>query len=551
MDSKKNRATWYRKVSQFHVMALCLFCLPLISITAQEALLSTAENYYEFLSLTGDTERPYLNYRTLSDSTWSLTGEGANIWSGNNLGTTRTISDSVRFRVYGPELFSSYNSAQPYGQNDGALWQGKGLNTSLTGGARIEAYGFEITIKPQISYSQNRSYDIVAPAYSAAAYAGKADTYGYYGITWIDAPQRFGNDPVYNFSWGDSEVRYSWKTLTVGFGTQSIWLGPANINPILHSNNAAPYPKLDLGLRRQTVSVFDHDLGDIESRIWWGRTTESDFFDNNSSNDHNLITGLTFSYAPSFPRGLTLGFHRTMLSKWNSMNASSIFTLIVPKMSSDAGRDENDQRASLTASYVIPSVGFEIYAEWARNDYSPSKDYILRYPFHTQAYTIGLSKAFTISPGSLKGLVAFELTNLESSRDYEIIATGTTFYAHHKILQGYTNEGQWLGAGIGTGGNSQNILFSLYYPRGENTLSFTRTNPDLDHVWFSSGGAEREIEIRVDLSASLSGKYWCTKNVSMLYDVSVTDAENYDYSPNSKSIHRYNVGLQFGAAYNY
>ena len=41
-----------------------------VTAGAQEVLLSPTENYYEFLALNGSLERPYLNYRTLSDSDW-------------------------------------------------------------------------------------------------------------------------------------------------------------------------------------------------------------------------------------------------------------------------------------------------------------------------------------------------------------------------------------------------------------------------------------------------------------------------------------------------
>ena len=137
---------------------------------AQEALKSTEEEYYNFLSLTGAAERPTLNYRTLSDSEWQVTDEN-HIWKDNNLGTKRTLYESdstetnwftagidrsVKLKLYGPEWFNSYNTKAPYGQNDGALWQGKGYNTSLTAGARLEAFGFEATFKPQVSWSQNR-----------------------------------------------------------------------------------------------------------------------------------------------------------------------------------------------------------------------------------------------------------------------------------------------------------------------------------------------------------------------------------------------------------
>jgi hypothetical protein len=119
---------------------------------SQEALKSHEEDYYDFLALQGLTERPALNYRTLSDSLWAIDGDAAHPWRDRNLGTTRFFfNDALRLKIYGPGLFMSANTAAPYGQNDGALWQGRGFNTSLTGGFRLEAYGIEATFKPQLS----------------------------------------------------------------------------------------------------------------------------------------------------------------------------------------------------------------------------------------------------------------------------------------------------------------------------------------------------------------------------------------------------------------
>ncbi|MBR4463472.1 MAG: hypothetical protein IKS40_02525, partial [Treponema sp.] len=90
-----------------------------VSLFAQEALKSTEEEYYDFLSLSGITRRPTLGYRTLSDSQWQfvekenpLFDENGNplldekgnpvtektlpehVWQNNNLGRKRTLWQS-------------------------------------------------------------------------------------------------------------------------------------------------------------------------------------------------------------------------------------------------------------------------------------------------------------------------------------------------------------------------------------------------------------------------------------------------------------------------
>lgn len=520
-----------------------LFFLVVLSpVFLQEVIGSPEENYYEFLSLDGTVAKEFLNYRTLSDS----------VWAPATRSLQHAVTDEISYRIYGPATNVSWNSSAPYGGNDGALWQGKGFNAQLNTGLRLEAYGIELTFKPELYSSQNLGFDLVAPAYSGELYADKAEKWGYYGIRSIDAPQRFGNDALYGFSWGDSEIRYSYKSLTIGFGTQAIWLGPAKINPLMHSNNAPPYPKLDVGIRRQPVHIRGWYLGDVEFRAWWGKTTESDYFDTIDDNDHNLMTGLSVSWAPPVVRGLTLGFHRTMLSDWDAMDYDAILTLLWPFMDSTAGRDERDQRASLTASYALDSVDLELYLEWGRNDYSPDLDFILRYPFHTQAYTVGGQKGFTLPfLRGVKNRLIIEITNLESSRDYELLWP-TTFYAHHQIVQGYTNEGQWIGAPIGTGGNSQYIAIESLYRKGITRVFFQRVNPDNDYIWFmdtideTTDPRENEKKIRVDLSFGVSGLYWLSEKLSLSYTAVVTDSMNYQYGSNNSSIHRFNIHLATG-----
>ncbi|MDY5047112.1 MAG: hypothetical protein SPE87_05125, partial [Treponema porcinum] len=226
---------------------ICLFLTVTVLTYAsfsQEALKSTEEEYYDFLSIQGITIRPSLNYRTLSDSEWNFTEkeetaggtELSHPWQNNNLGSKRAlwqpqeqsesfylkgVPQGIFVKLYGPEWYNSYNTAAPYGQNDGALWQGKGYNTSLTAGVRLEAYGLELTVKPQLCWQENREFDIM-PSNTDSEYGY---FWGYGKNIGCDAPQRFGDSSFWTFDWGDTEIRYTWHTLTVGLGTQSIWLG--------------------------------------------------------------------------------------------------------------------------------------------------------------------------------------------------------------------------------------------------------------------------------------------------------------------------------------
>lgn len=535
------------------------------TVSAQEALKSAEEDYYDFLSLQGLANRPALNYRTLSDGQWQLEGaatEGNHVWAANNLGTTFTLwqdstpaenwfahglSQGVTLKIYGPDWYNSFNTAAPYGQNDGALWQGKGYNTSLTAGIRFESYGFELTLKPQLSFSQNLGFDLM-PSNTDSPYGY---FWGYGKNVGVDAPQRFGDKPFFVYDWGDSEVRWTWHSFTVGFGTQAIWLGPASMNPILHSNNAPSYPKVDIGLRRQPVVLpwLGWYIGDIEARIWTGRLTESDYFDNDDSNNHNMIHGLALAYAPSFVPGLTLFANRVCLVKWDWANMKYIWPLAENTHVGEQGAGE-DQKMSFGFDWVFPQVGFEVYGEVGKDDYSS----IRVYPLRTIVYTLGLKKTFTIyEKWQLYGQLNLEVNNNEMSHDFQF-QWPYSFYYHHQITQGYTDRGQWLANAFSPGGNSQVLDFTVYYPKGKTRLSLKRTNPDNNYIYQHSIGTENTPEItevngqyKTLISVGLFSQYYITPSLSIHGGFEYVEFRHYFYW-NDSSIHN-NVLIQLGAKY--
>ena len=57
------------------------------------------------------------------------------------------------------------------------------------------------------------------------------------------------------------------------------------------------------------------------------------------------------------------------------------------------------------------------------------------------------------------------------------------YYAHGSIQQGYTQNGQILGAGSGYFGNSQYLGFRIYYPKGYTTMFFHRSRPDNNYIY--------------------------------------------------------------------
>lgn len=515
----------------FLFLSLITFFFP------QESLKSLEEEYYDFLCLKGLVEKPVLNYRTLSDSVWNFAAtaeEGSeeneegtkHVWQNNNLGTTYTywkaqdqnknwftkgIEESLKVRYYGPEFFMSVNTNSPYGQNDGALWQGKGFNTSMTAGARLEAFGFEVTLKPQLSFSQNSDFDILTPN----SHNGE---YGYIQEG-LDLPQRFGDSSFWNFDWGDTEIRWSWHTFTVGFGFQNPWLGPMWLNPMLGSNNAPSYPKVDFGLRKTSVIIpkLGWYLGDIEGRIFCGYLSESDYFDDDSSNNRRMLTGMTVALSPAFIPGFSFGLNRIFITHWDLYEARYIKRLFDSEKKNDWKDDPlsgEDQKVSLFADWRFPKIGFQVYGELGLDDFTSNEE---TNPFHTGVYSVGakqviplpLEKLWSKLP-HLETQLILEWNNFEMSQDFQLQWEYTGYYSHcgqAVISHGYTQKGQLLGAGTGYSGNSQFIGWKFFFPKGYFMPFFHRSCPDNNYILNKA--------VRADASShSNSGKtefdnYYC------------------------------------------
>ena len=523
---------------------------------SQEALKSTEEEYYDFLALDGITERPTLGYRTLSDSVWNINPEKSHIWENNNLGKqnvlwesenqgknwfTRGFFHGFKLKVFGPEWFNSYNTTAPYGQNDGALWQGKGYNTSFSTGLKIESFGFELTVKPQVSFSQNLAYNFLPGVF------GNENSYFWgYGI---DLVQRFGNKSFTNFDLGDTEIRYTFYTFTLGFGFQSPWLGPSYINPMLGSNNAPTYPKFDIGFRKTKLFIpgLNWYLGDFESRIWIGQLTESNFFDNNNVIDKNLIFGFNFSYTPSFWHNFTIGVTKICTTKWGN----SFFKYLNPFYSSnDVHGIGEDQKASVYAVVLFPSVGFELYGEIGTDDYIWDNLSSLK---HTMIYTVGAKKTFNIS-NKCKALVLFEWNDFEMSQDFQLQWNYMGYYGHHQVKEGYTQKGQILAGAYSYFGDSQLLKIELLFPKSSHSLFLHRFCPDMNYVYnkavndtAAAGNLEHLHTLyRTYFTIGLENTVFISDSFFINLEYNFTQIRHFFYKKDSSSInHKFVIELKY------
>jgi len=497
----------FKKKQVLVILSLLYYAL---SGSANEQIGTYMNEYYEVLALAGMVERPALIFKSLSRDSWQLPPEGeSHPWILRMaIEKTWNQSEGVNWNLISPQLLISYNTSYAHGSNDGSFWQGRGINTMLSGGLNLNWQWISATIAPELWFAQNQEFDLMPPNDSLSEYS--------YPAGQIDYPQRLGDDPVIGYSFGQSDVRLNIRWFTLGLSHENLWFGSAKVNPILMSNNASGFPHIDIGVRR--VNTL---LGDIEFNLVWGALTESDYFDEDESNNYRLFSSLTFAYSPCFLDSLTLGVSRVMHTTWENLSFND-FIVVFDPLKPDTTDDDRDQLISFLIDWFLIEAMFNVYLEWARNDYSPDLRWALSYPQHSEAYTLGFRKLLLMKANKLISITA-EITQLVRTQDAD---NGSgSYYRHYIVTQGYTHLGQIMGAAIGPGSNSQFLQASCYTQWGCIGAGIQRIAYDQDYYFENFQVPDNE---NVEWIVGVDGVVFLT-GVDLGFKLSVSDNWNRNY----------------------
>lgn len=361
--------------------------------------------------------------------------------------------------IYSPQMFYSNNSDLPTGQNDGALWQGRGSNIAITTGLGYRYGPIRLMMRPVFVHSENRAFELSDdPQHEGLSPYAMA-------LTYADIPQRFGDEPFSRFDLGDSYLDISFNGWTAGISNERIWSGPAVHNPLLFSSNAPGFLHGFLEMNRNV----DFLQGNLEARWFWGGLRESEYFDEDPSNDLRYITGFLLNYSPGYVPGLHVGISRAAVSYYpeTGFGFSELLMALRPSPYWNEFQKTDPENArfamgSIFARWVHAPSGFEVYAEWGRNDHRRILRDLVMEPELNRGYVFGLIKRFSISPRR-KIIFNAEMTNLENSTvSSEFRPESNIWYTHDIIQQGFTHRGQVLGAGIGPGSSTEYAGISYY-----------------------------------------------------------------------------------------
>ncbi|MDP9201145.1 MAG: hypothetical protein M3P26_04335, partial [Gemmatimonadota bacterium] len=374
-------------------------------------------------------------------------------------------SSGWRVAAIAPQFLLVSNTKLPFSQNYGALWAGKGTSTRTLLGFRLESQRVRLIVAPEIVASSNRDWPLRLPIYvphTPPLAAGRSSfSFPYYvGEFSIDQPLRFGDQPIRRFDPGQSSLLVSARSLQFGFSNENEWWGPGIRNAIVLSNNAPGFPHLVV----RTAAPIDTRFGAVEMRWLVGGLGESRFFDSVSTNNTRSLASLGIALQTAWDPNLSVGFARSVYSTatgWGQVPWR--WFDVFARTSHTAGASvRKDQLFSLFARWVFPADGLEVYTEWARTRLKPSLRELLLEPNDTQGYTLGLEwRGAEWHSGTFR--IQGEVTQLEQSATWRD-RPGPSWYASNRVIQGYTNRGQILGASIGPGASSQWLAVDYLRP---------------------------------------------------------------------------------------
>ena len=389
-----------------------------------------------------------------------------------------------------PQLQIVTNSAIPYSRNDGGLWAGHGSSLRLMGGVAFRRGVFRVVLAPELTTSSNdslptRNEGIIQ---SPPIPAGRSRfSYPWYanGPYSIDMPLRFGDSARKRLRPGASSILGDFGALTFGFSTENEWWGPGIDNALILSNNAPGFPHLLL----RSSHPLNTRIGEIEFRWLVGGLSESPFFDDNPDNNSRSLASAAITVRPGGVPKLSVGLARSVVGTTNGWSEIPLRWLDVfhntghpnegAPYDSTLHPGGRDQIMSMFARWVLPASGAEIYGEVGRLDFPRNLRDALVQPNRGMAYTFGLQwtrQAFT--PTGIFHL-RFENTSLEQSLANRERFAGV-WYTSRRVLQGFSNEGEVLGAAVGPGSSGQTAELNYYARRAFFGLEFGRTRYNED-----------------------------------------------------------------------
>ncbi|GAB2975386.1 hypothetical protein GCM10027049_07450 [Mucilaginibacter puniceus] len=464
-------------------------------------------------------------------------------------------------------LQTQFNTHHPYGWNDGAMIPAKGLQTLMSGGIYMQYGILSVQFRPEIVIAANSDFETFNQKHYDVIFARYYDIYNN-----IDLPVRFGTEQYNQIYWGQSSIRLNYKSFSFGLSTENLWWGPSIRNSLLMSNNAPGFAHLTLNTRKPVKTL----IGTFEGQIIGGRLENSkfpplipdhSFFNTNlyipKPDNWRYLSGIIITWQPKWVPGLFLGFNQSSQSYGKNLSRLGdyfpFFSSVKKVNAPDDPVNGLDQRSSYFMRWLWPQEHAEIYFEWGRSNTTADFRQTLLAPELSRAYVFGLRKFITTNNSIDQGiLIGVEAAQLQQNSIEKIKSGDGGWYVSKYIRQGYTNNGEVLGAGIGPGGNLQSLNVS--WVKGIKRIGlqlerYIHNNDFYNYAFYDSGDHRRHW---TDLSLAASGE-WNYKNFIFNGNISAIKTLNYQWyliqNPGDpyyvKGTDAFNLHIRTGVSYRF
>jgi hypothetical protein len=370
------------------------------------------------------------------------------------------------------------NTLLPEGINDGIIYPSRGWQERYTVGINLNWKFFDINFQPEKLIVQNMEQEY----YKGNPKDGNF-MFKYFGMVAnnIDHFRQFGFEKIDTTSFGQSRVGLKTKHISFGYSTENIWWGPGKRNSLIFSNNAGGFWHYYLN-SQEPIKTF---IGSFEFSAISGTldTTKYTDIDQELLNvcrpckvfkniDQRKIDAITINWRPKWMSNLYLGF---AFSRQYYVNTKNDYGQSYSFFSKDRAQQI---MGSLMFRFSLPKDHAEFYGEMGLPDEAAYPWKFLKEQNPRTGFIFGASKLILIGKGKSFLNLNLEFTQLQLMNPKNIFRLGNPFsgglpnswYLNTNIKQGWSNNGQLIGASIGPGSNSQSI--SLSWNKGYNKIGF-------------------------------------------------------------------------------
>jgi hypothetical protein len=462
------------------------------------------------------------------------------------LDTTHKEKGRFNYKALPIYFISRMDGKRPYVGGEYGLIPARGVQSFLSTGIKARFSVLHIQFQPELVTAQNLSFPGFPDTFSSGTIAARF-------LYWneIDNPERFGDSSFSKFYWGQSSIGIRFAAFELMAGTKNIWWGPGQWNSLIFSNNAPGFPNISLN----TIKPAKTFLGHFEGQVLIGRLESSGFPGSQSENlnsrffkplnpDWRYINAFMLSYSPKWIPNLSLGMARSFLQygEFVKPTFSGLFPMFEPFQKEkffvdnniffgdyETRQNDKSQQAIAFGRYVFKNGKGEVYFQFGRRDHAFNwREFILN-PEHARAYQFGFIKIVNLSATSKSLQIRGEITHQQESVNRNLrydLYGGSTWHSHDKT-RGFTNYGQSMGVGFGTGSNVQSLEIALVEDWKKWGLLFERLENNQD-FYYRAFGQQTERKPWIDWSTAL---LWNTsfKDLFISARLQGTYARNYQW----------------------